>query len=72
MKDKYGKKKSHMEMLLKQIRAGHCTIQKVKSYLNLKSLQLLYHSIIQSFSIVHFFLVFQRQNADSQAPKHYK
>ena len=40
--------KSHMELLLKKIRTGRGIIQKVKLYLDLKSLQLLYYSMIQS------------------------
>ena len=40
--------KSHMELLLKKITIGHGIIQKVKPYLNLKSLELLYYSMIQS------------------------
>ena len=43
--------KSHMELLLKKIRMGRGIIQKVKPYLNQKSLQLLYYSMIQSYSI---------------------
>ena len=42
--------KSHVELLLKKIRMGRGIIQKVKLYLNLKSLQLLYYSMIQSHS----------------------
>ena len=40
--------KSHMELLLKKIRMGRSIIQKIKPYLNLKSFQLLYYSMIQS------------------------
>ena len=40
--------KSHMELLLKKIRMGRGIIQKIKPYLNQKSLQLLYYSMIQS------------------------
>ena len=36
--------KSHMELLLKKIRMGRGIIQKIKPYLNQKSLQLLYYS----------------------------
>ena len=38
--------KSHMEVLQKKIRMGRGIIQKVKPYLDLKSLQLLYYSMI--------------------------
>ena len=40
--------KSHMELLLKKIRMGRGIMQKIKPYLDQKSLQLLYYSMIQS------------------------
>ena len=40
--------KSHMELLLKKIRMGRGIMKRVKPYLNQESLQLLYHSMIQS------------------------
>ena len=40
--------KSHVELLLKKIRMGRNIMQKVKPYLNLKLLQLLYCSMIQT------------------------